>query len=31
VMLPSTTPATQELGFWTFFRMADMLPQDWQP
>lgn len=31
VLLPSTTPATQELGYWTFFRLADMLPHDWQP
>lgn len=31
VLLPSDAPATRELGYWTFYRMADMLPNDWMP
>ncbi len=31
VILPSEEPATRELGYWTFFRLADMLPLDWMP
>jgi len=31
VILPSEGPATTELGYWTFFRLADMLPLDWMP
>jgi hypothetical protein len=30
-LLPSDRPATNELGYWTFHRLADMLPYDWQP
>jgi hypothetical protein len=31
VLLPSERPATQVLGYWTFHRLADMLPNDWMP
>lgn len=31
VILPTEGPATTELGYWTFFRLADMLPLDWMP
>ncbi len=31
VILPSEAPATRELGYWTFHRLADMLPLDWMP
>jgi hypothetical protein len=31
VILPSEGPATNEIGYWTFFRLADMLPLDWMP
>lgn len=31
VLTPSMAPQTTELGFWTFYRMADMLPNDWMP
>ena len=31
VLLPSSPPSTQVMGYWTFFRMADMLPDDWMP
>lgn len=31
VILPSDEPATRELGYWTFHRLADMLPLDWMP
>ncbi|MDE2996652.1 MAG: carboxypeptidase-like regulatory domain-containing protein [Bacteroidota bacterium] len=31
VILPSEQPATRQLGYWTFFRLADMLPLDWKP
>lgn len=31
VILPSEEPATRELGYWTFHRLADMLPLDWLP
>lgn len=31
VILPSQEPATRELGYWTFHRLADMLPLDWMP
>lgn len=31
VLLPSDAPATRELGYWTFHRLADTLPYDWMP
>ena len=31
VLLPSDSPPPQRFGYWTFFRMADMLPNDFLP
>jgi len=31
VFLPSDSPPPQRFGYWTFFRMADMLPNDFLP
>lgn len=31
VLLPSVEPGTRELGYWTFHRLADTLPNDWMP
>lgn len=31
VLSPSENPSTQVMGFWTFYRMADMLPNDYMP
>jgi len=31
VGLPSTAPAVQTMGYWTFFRLAEFLPDNWLP
>ena len=31
VLSPSKSPSTQVMGYWTFYRMADMLPNDYMP
>ncbi len=31
VDLPSASPAIQTMGYWTFFRLADILPDNWLP
>jgi len=31
VLVPTTRPPTQQFGYWTFFRLADMVPHDFMP
>jgi hypothetical protein len=31
IVWPTTNPSIQTMGYWSFFRLADTLPNDWMP
>lgn len=31
ILWPTKAPSVQSMGYWSFFRLADLLPNDWKP